>query len=257
MSTFFLLCAGSLFAWADEEKGLEIVTEYDRRDQGFIDSLVDMEMILINSRGQTSKRLLRSKSLEVDDKEIGEKRLLIFDQPRDVKGTVMLTATRKNVSDDQWLYLPAVKRIKRITSNNKTGPFVGSEFSYEDLGAFEIAKYTYNYLKNEACEGEGDCYMVERFPTDKNSGYTRQVIWIDTAEYRLRKVEFYDRKNELLKTLKLTGYQQYQGQYWRPDVMAMDNVQTGKKTTLNWSNYQFGVGINPNDFVATKLSGVR
>ena len=257
------LCAGivmlasiNLAAAETQAKGLAVVTEYDRRDQGFIDSLVSMEMVLINARGQESTRYLRSKTLEVDRNGIGEKRLLIFDKPRDVKGTVLLTATRKKNSDDQWLYLPAVKRIKRITSNNKTGPFVGSEFSYEDLGAFEIDKYTYNYLKNEPCGG-GDCYVVERFPNEKDSGYTRQVIWIDAAEYRLWKVEFYDRKEELLKVLEMSGYQLYKDQFWRPDVMVMRNVQTDKKTILNWLDYQFGVGINQNDFVANQLSKVR
>lgn len=239
-----------------EEYGLEIVREYDKRDQGFSDLTADMEMVLINSHGQKSTRLLRTKTLEVDAVDIGEKRLLIFDKPRDVKGTVMLTATRKNQSDDQWLYLPAVKRIKRITSNNRTGPFMGSEFSYEDLGAVEIEKYTYIYIDKKPCDG-GECFLVERYPKDKDSGYTRQIVWIDDSEYRLWKVEFYDRKDALLKILTITGYKQYLNKFWRAERMLMDNFQTGKKTILNWDNYQFKVGLNQYDFQANQLARIR
>ena len=241
-----------------EITGLDIVTEYKHRDEGFKDLTVDMEMILVNSQDQKSKRNLRAKFLEVNTTEIGEKRLLVFDNPRDVKGTVLLTATGKISPDDQWLYLPSVKRVKRITSKNKTGPFMGSEFSYEDLGSFEIEKYTYKYLGENKCStSEETCFTVERFPKDDDSGYTRQIIWIDQDHYRLKKVEYYDRKNELLKILNITGYQEYKNKFWRAESMVMDNVQTNKKTILNWSNYQFGVDISENEFSPNRLSELR
>ena len=241
-----------------ETYGKAIVSEYKNRDQGYIDLTVDMEMILINSRQQQSKRKLRAKFLEVNNESIGEKRLLIFDNPRDVKGTVILTATAKKESDDQWLYLPSVKRVKRITSNNKTGPFMGSEFSYEDLGSFEIDKYTYKFLeKNKCILTEVNCFLIERFPLDKDSGYTRQIIWIDEDQYRLWKVEYYDRKDELLKTLNISDYSIYQSKYWRAGTMSMENIQTNKITILNWSDYKFGVGVSKNDFLPNRLSEFR
>ena len=239
-----------------EQYGLDIVTEYKNRDQGFIDSTVDMEMVLIDSREKQSTRILRAKTLEVYYDNIAEKRLLIFDDPRDVKGTVILTVTHKLQSDDQWLYLPSVKRVKRINSNNKTGPFMGSEFSYEDLGSFEIEKYKYRFIEEQQCE-DYTCFVVERFPLDEYSGYTRQIVWIDSQEYRLLKVEFYDRKNELLKTLNFTGYQKYNDRFWRADSMIMDNIQNNKKTILNWSNYKFGVSVNKNEFQSNRLAEIR
>ena len=130
----------------------------------------------------------------------GDKSLSIFDEPADVKGAAMLTYTHGLEPDDQWLYLPALKRIKRISSRNKSGPFMGSTFAFEDLGSQEVEKYSYNYLREEAC-GEGSCHVVERFPEYKHSGYTRQVVWIDTEGFRMLKAEFYDRKKALLKTL--------------------------------------------------------
>ncbi|MEK9726243.1 MAG: outer membrane lipoprotein-sorting protein, partial [Rhodospirillaceae bacterium] len=176
--------------------------------------------------------------------------------PRDIKGTAFLSFTKILEPDDQWLYLPAVKRVKRIWSANKSGPFVGSEFAYEDLVSFEVGKYGYKWLKDEAC-GELTCFVVERTPNYENSGYTKQVVWIDQADYRVQKVDFYDRKDSLLKTLVQTEFQQYLGQYWRPLRMAVKNHQTGKATVFAFAPYEFRVGLSDGDFTSSCLKRVR
>ncbi|MGB1239312.1 MAG: outer membrane lipoprotein-sorting protein, partial [Pseudomonadales bacterium] len=155
-----------------------------------------------------------------------------------------------------WLYLPALKRVKRIASRNKSGPFMGSEFSFEDLASFEIEKYTYKYLRDEPCE-LGTCFVVEQYPTDKNSGYTRRVAWFDTAEYRNVKTDYYDRKNSLLKTLSSKEYKQYQGKFWRAHLMQMVNHQNQKSTDLKWSSYAFGTGLSDSDFNKNSLKRAR
>jgi len=132
-----------------EEKGLAIAQEAERRDLGWESSEATMEMILRNRHGQESTREMRSRSLEVADD--GDKSLIIFDHPRDVRGTALLTFSHKTGDDDQWLYLPALKRVKRIASSNKSGPFMGSEFAYEDISSQEVEKYTYKYLRDEPC----------------------------------------------------------------------------------------------------------
>ena len=119
----------------EEEKGLEVSREADRRDLGFGDSMASMEMILKNASGQTSTRELSLKTLEVADEGDGDKILSVIESPPDVRGTALLTFTHINEQDDQWLYLPALKRVKRISSANKSGPFLGSEFAYEDLAS--------------------------------------------------------------------------------------------------------------------------
>ena len=98
---------------------------------------------------------------------------------------------------------------------------------------------------------------VEGIPTDERSGYSRQVVWYDQAEYRMQKVDFYDRKNELLKTLTYHDYQQYAGRFWRADPMEMVNHQTGKSTTLTWSDYAFGTGLSDRDFDQSALQRAR
>lgn len=237
-----------------EEKGLRIAIEAKVSDKGWQDMLAEMNMTLRNKQGQESVREIRMKSLEVEND--GDKSLSVFDHPRDVKGTAFLSFSHPIGADDQWLYLPALKRVKRIASRNKSGPFMGSEFAYEDLSSFEVEKYSYKYLQDEACEG-GTCYVIEQYPVDKNSGYTRRVVWIDAAEYRPWKIDFYDRKDSPLKTLTYHAYKEYEGKHWRADMMKMVNHQTGKSTDLSWKNYQFKTGLSDGDFNKNTLQRAR
>lgn len=237
-----------------EEKGLAIAREADRRDQGFGDNIATLQMILKNRQGEESKRELRSKTLEVQGD--GDKSLVIFDEPADVKGTALLTFTHKVKEDEQWLYLPALKRVKRIASDNKSGPFMGSEFAYEDLTSQEVEKYTYKWVRDDKLDG-ADVFVFERIPVDKNSGYTRQVMWMDKAEYRPLKIEYFDRKNSALKTLLFKEYKQHLNKHWRADDMYMENHQTGKSTRLLWKNYKFKTGLTARDFDQNALARAK
>lgn len=239
-----------------EEKGLAIAHEADRRGEGFIDLQSTMRMILISKRGEKSERELRVKTLEGQGEGEGDKGLTIFDTPADVRGTALLTWSYKEKDDDQWLYLPALRRVKTISSRNQSGSFMGSEFAFEDMRAQEVEKYTYKFLREEAC-GELICFVSERVPTDKYSGYTRQEVWMDTAEYRVQKVDYYDRKKSLLKTLTMTDYALYKEKFWRPSLMLMVNHQTGKSTELYWKDYQFGTGLKESDFSQNSLMRAR
>jgi len=255
-----VLCTPQLFtqniyAETPEEKGLAIAMEADLRDDGFSDYTADMTMVLRNKKGRESSRAIRSKTLEVSGD--GDKSLSIFDTPRDVKGTAFLTYSHKQGDDEQWLYLPALKRVKRINSRNKSGSFMGSEFAYEDIASEEVEKYTYKYLREEEYQGQL-CFVSESSPVDtKNSGYTKRISWTDQKEYRTQKVEFYDRKMSLLKTLTISNYQQYLGKFWRAANMYMINHQTGKSTSLLFENYVFQTGLSAKDFNSTSLKRVR
>lgn len=239
-------------AESPQQKGLRIAQEGDAKDTGFGDNTANMVMTLKNRAGKTSRRIIRIKTLE--GRGDGDKSLSLFDEPADVKGTAMLTFSHGLKADDQWLYLSALKRVKRINSRNKSGPFMGSEFAFEDLGSQEIEKFKYKYLKEEACGQGWKCHVVERTPAYKYSGYTKQVTWIDTKEYRPVKTMFYDRKKSLLKTLNATGFKQYLGKFWRPSRMQMQNHQTGKSTTLDWTNYKFKTGLTKRDFNKKSLA---
>lgn len=252
----FSLVAFSAAAFAEtaEEKGLAIAVEADKRDQGWADQATTMKMTLRNSQGAESTREIRGKTLEV--KGDGDKSLTIFDTPRDVKGTAFLSFTHSLKSDEQWLYLPALKRVKRISSSNKSGPFMGSEFSYEDISSQEVAKYKYKFIKDDKFDGR-DVFIIERYPQYKKSGYTKQVSWVDKKMYQPLKIEFYDRKKSLLKTLTQHEYKQYLNKFWRPSRLEMVNHQTGKSTTLLWQSYKFKNGFRTRDFDRNSLKRAR
>jgi len=237
-----------------EEKGLRIANEMDQQESGFIDSVAELTMELKNKQGDTSLREIRLKTLEV--KNDGDKSLSIFDTPKDVKGTAFLTFSHSKIPDEQWLYLPSLKRVKRISSRNKSGPFMGSEFAFEDMASQEVDKYTYKYLRDETVNNT-DCYVIERYPTYKNSGYKRLITWINKKDLRPEKIEFYDRKNSKLKTLSFSQYKLYLDRYWRADTMFMENHITGKSTTLSWKSYRFKTGLKSKDFSRNSLKRAR
>ena len=208
----FLLVAGSNTAAAGPtvkdtaKKGLAIATEANRRDQGFKDYAADITMTLRSGNGSESHRRLGIKVLEGRDD--GDKSLIVFSRPRDISGTALLTFSHKKGNDDQWIYLPALKRVKRISSTNRSGAFVGSEFAYEDLVRPEVERYAYRWLRDEAVEGQ-PAHVVERVPAYRNSGYRRQIVWYDQAEYRILRIEFFDRNNALLKRFTAVDYRKY------------------------------------------------
>jgi outer membrane lipoprotein-sorting protein len=254
VAAVFLGFASAVFA-ADNNVGFQIAARSDRTDVGFGDSEVELQMVLRNAAGQESSRSLRITTLEKPDETVGDKSMVVFDTPRDIEGTALLSHAKILDPDDQWLYLPALKRVKRISSANKSGPFVGSEFAFEDFTAIELNKFDYTYTGEVQCGGM-TCDVLERTPRYENSGYTRQVSWIDQTDYQLRKVEFYDRRGDLLKVLELNDYRDYSG-IWRAHKLSMSNVQTNKHTDLVYGNYTFNVGLAANDFVKGRLSRLR
>ena len=237
-----------------EEKGFEIAARSDRSDRGFADSAVELTMILRNAAGQETERSLKISTLEIADEDVGDKSLVVFDSPKDIDGTALLSHAKILDPDDQWLYLPALKRVKRISSANKSGPFVGSEFAFEDFTAIELNKYEYKWLSEEEVDGVM-MDVVERIPRYENSGYARQVAWIDQEVFQIRKVDFYDRRNDLLKTLLLEDYRDYDG-IWRSHKFLMTNHKTGKSTDLIYDDYRFKTGLDDKDFVKGVLKRI-
>ncbi|MDH5649129.1 MAG: outer membrane lipoprotein-sorting protein [Gammaproteobacteria bacterium] len=249
-----IMLAQGVYATTPEEQGLSIAREMDKRDEGFKDSRAELIMTLKNKRGDESIRRIRTRTLEVIGD--GDKSLTIFDHPADVKGTAFLSYTHAKQADDQWLYLPALKRVKRISSSNKSGPFMGSEFAYEDLASQEVDKYTYRFIREEKIDHR-DSLVIERYPVYENSGYTRQIVWVDKEHYYPVKIEFYDRKNSLLKTLVFSSYHQHLNKFWRAHIMNVVNHQTGKSTRLEWNNYHFQTGLTEKDFDQNSLKRTR
>ena len=247
LTLLLILGLGYVQAQSPEQKGLKIAKAAEKADEGFQSSEVKLKMILRNKQGQESTRDMYNQTLELT--EDGDKSLIVFKSPKDVSGTSTLTFTHKEGSDDQWLYLPSIKRVKRISSDNKSGPFMGSEFAYEDLSSQEVEKYTYKFLRED-----NNLLVVEQDPVDPKSGYTRRLVWYNPDKgYRIEKAEFYDRKNALLKTLTYKDYKLYLGKHWRAQQFVMENHQTGKTTILNFEDYAFKTGLSDTDFTQNSL----
>lgn len=235
---------------ADTEKGLAISQEADTKNSGFVDFRAELTMRIVNQKGNENLRKLNIKTLEGIDE--GDKTITIFTFPKDIQGAGFLTHTKKTSSDDQWLYLPSIKRVKKISSKNKRSPFFGSEFAFEDLASQEVEKYAYTYLKEEPINGL-DAHVIQRTPVDPESAYSKLVVWMDKADLQIRRIDYYDRKNILLKTLMATDYQLYEGKFWRASELHMVNHQNKKQTYLEWKNYRFGTGLKQNDLEQASL----
>lgn len=235
-------------------RGLQIATEQKQRDTGWGDSESEVLMVLRNAQGRESTRRMRTLALEVQGD--GDRALTIFDEPGDVRGSAFLTHTHTQVEDDQWLYLPSVRRTRRIATRNKSGPFMASEFAYEDMSSFELEKFDFRYLRDEQLNGL-QTYVVEQVPTDTFSGYSRVIAWVDQQHYRVQQVAYYDKRNSLLKTLTLHDYQLFLEQFWRPMKLSMHNHQTGKSTDLMVESMRFRTGRTEADFDVSALERAR
>jgi hypothetical protein len=233
------------------DRGRAIASESDASARGYVDLEARLTMILLSRDGNERTRELRIGVLE--DAGQGDKTLLVFERPRDLAGTALLTHADPEGSDRHWLYLPAMNRVKRIGSSGQSGSFLGSEFAYEDIGSQELEKYDYRYLETTERDGV-ELLAVERIPTDPESGYSRQVVSFDRDTKRIEQIVYFDRDGDLLKTLRLGSYRLYDDRFWRPGEMEMVNHQTGKTTVLVWTDYRFGVGLSEHDFDRSRLS---
>ncbi len=190
-------------------------------------------MVLINDKGQTRERKSSTYAV-LQPNGIDSKLLVKFTFPTDIKGTAFLQVEHVEADDDQWIYLPALGKSRRLVANNKKDSFVGSDFSYGDISLPNVELYEHRLLGSEAIDGQ-DCYKVESTPktesTRDNSGYSRKITW-------LRKVS----QPKLLEP---------DTQRWFALHREMTNQQTGHKTILNFEEAQAAVPV-PEDLFTTR-----
>lgn len=241
-------------AGTPEAKGQALAAELAARNAGFKDLAGDVEMTLRDAGGGEAKRRFSIKVLEKPVANAGDYSLIVFDSPADVKGTAVLSHAKIGDDDEQWLYLPSAHRTRRISSSNKTGAFAGSEFSFEDLTGNDGRKYDWKLAGTEPC-GSLTCFVVDATPKDASSAYSKRVLRIDTQEFRIQSIEFYDRKNAKLKTLAYEGYRKLNERFWRSQSWSMKNHQSGKSTVITFSSMKVGNGFTVNDFATGKLGG--
>ena len=229
----------SLFAISSEE----VAKQSYERISGYKSSLSKTTMVLKNAQGVENIRKLEMKKIEGED---GDKSLLNFLYPNDLKDTKLLSFEVIGKDDKQWLYLPSLKRVKRISSRNKSGSFMASEFSYEDISSQNYKNYSYSVEATEVTQDGVVYYIIARIPIDANSGYSKQIIWIDKEKLLPRFGEYYDKQEKLLKKIRFSEYKKIDG-IQRIVEINIENVQNKKSSSLHWDEDVINANIKKSD----------
>jgi outer membrane lipoprotein-sorting protein len=246
---FFILL--SVCTFASPDKGMEIAKKMDAARKGFLGEVSTMKLILIDSAGNKVERMMSGESLEGDTTT---KTLMTFIKPADVKGIKLLTWANEDREDNQWLYLPSMKRVKRINSRTRGSSFMGSEFSFEDLGGQTINKYNFNYLK-DVKHAKSDVWLLERKPKEKSS-YSRVVLTVDKKLLIALKADYYNKRNQLQKTAEFSnikGYKISGKTIYRASRVHMKNILTKKESIFEWNNLKLGVKAPERNFSKNNL----
>ncbi len=219
--------------------GLEVMEKVYNRPQP-TDMEATLTMTLINSNGD--KRVREIKQYIRDFGKV-EKRIMFFLKPADVRNTSFMNWSYDdpNRDDEQWIYLPALKKIKRISSDSKGDYFMGSDFTYDDLGDRKPAEDNHKILREEKYKGE-DCYVIESTPKDPDYMYSKTITWVAKGKWIGLKREFYDEDGDYLKTLTVEKYENIKG-YWILEKVKMDNVQKKHQTIMELKDIKVNTGI--------------
>ncbi len=229
--------------------GTQIVEKAYNRATGD-DQTSTLTMTLTNRQGKQRVRKIKQFS-----KNLGtvEKNIMFFQSPADVKNTSFMSwSYDSDKSDDQWIYLPALKKTKRISSDSKSDYFMGSDFTYDDLGDRKLNADTHKLLKSETIDGKA-CYVVESVSKDEDYMYTKTKTWIRKDNFVGVKKEFYDEDEELLKILTIKKVEKISG-FWVITNSEMKNVQKNHKTSMILNNIQVNTGIPASKFTERMMT---
>lgn len=214
-------------------------------------------MTLINDKGQQRVRQSRSVS-RLQPNGIDSKLLIRFLRPGDIEGTGYLQVQHYDGDDEMWIYLPALKKVRRLVASNKKDSFVGSDFSYGDILLPVVDTYTHRLVKSESLDGE-DCYVIESVPATeqikKDYGYAKKVTWIRKVNYMEKKVEYYDLTGRLLKTQTVPDVVEVDpaAHKWWATRREMVNHQTGHRTLITFDKLDAASPVSDDLFTTRYL----
>lgn len=244
--------AWAILAWPaaaqpqGDARGRAIQERVYASDAGYRDEVVSGVLSMENG----ARRTFTMSTLEREPG--GDKRVVVFQEPRDLAGFVSLNHSELIEPDQQWIFLPQLNRTRRLSSRDKTGSFAGSEFSYEDIVRSELDKYAYRSLGAGSCGAGQPCERVENLPLYPFSGYSKQIELIDMEILQPRRIDYYDLAGKHFKTLEFFDYERV-GRFWRPRRSVMTNVVTGAVSEIRWSGYRFASGLSEADFGVDRI----
>jgi outer membrane lipoprotein-sorting protein len=209
------------------------------------DAMLLMTMTLINDRDESLVREMRSWKLGT------ESTALLFIAPKDVAGTAFLTVGADD-DDNMWLYLPSLELTKRIDADSKSQSFMGSDFTYDDMGERDIDDYAYTFIREDVYEGQ-HVLVVEGVAADpEDTGYSKVISWIRDDIWMPMKIEYFDTRGDLEKIQTNTRIEQIDG-YWAITKMEMENVQINHKTIVEMTQMELNTGIPAEVFTSEAL----
>jgi hypothetical protein len=258
---FFVLSAVIFFGFANISFGEDLSAKDIMTKNFFVnrvkDSKSESSMTLINEAGQKRERKSTGVS-KLQKNGVDNMRLIKFLSPADVKGTSNLMVEHSEGDDDIWIYLPALKKVRRLVSSNKGDSFVGSDFSYADVIGYKVQDFEHKITGSENVDGV-DCYVIESIPvSDKvkqDNGLSKRKGWIRKDNFVTIKGEIYDLSGQLYKTFRASDIQQVdkENNKWQPMTLEMTNVQVNHKTIVNFSNYKVNIGVDEGYFSQRNL----
>lgn len=247
IASAFICLACSIFfvypSFSEELSAYQIMKKSESLMDRAKDSKAEMTMTLINKKGKERQRRLLAYAKNYDNKEA--KTLLIFMAPADVKGTSFLAWSYPDKEDTQWLYLPALGRVRRVSSGGKGESFMGTEFSFYDMGGRNIDDDTYTLTGEEQVEGHM-CYVIEAVPKDIKY-YSKVIFWIRKDNFIPVKMDFYDKKGKYLKQGTFTKIETIKG-INAPTHIEMLNTQNNRRTILEMHNILYNTGLKDDIF---------
>jgi outer membrane lipoprotein-sorting protein len=229
--------------------GKEVAENVINREQGDTShSLIHMD--LVDAQGNVKNRIIEEWSTEGENDQ--NRLVIVFHRPASVQGTRFLVVENEDRDDDQWIYLPALDRVRRIAASENDQSFMGTDFTYGDLQTREVDEDTHTLLREERFGGR-DCYVVESVPKNPDdSQYSKRIQWVAKDIWMPLKAEFYDKRGDLLKVSTMERIDQVQG-YWTPMETVMENVQTGHKTRLEVQKIRYNENLDPDLFTTNFL----
>ena len=186
-----------------------------------------------------------------------DKSITVFRSPKDVAGVSYLSFDYPDNPDgspkdsDSWLYLPAMKKVRRVSGSSKDDDFQGTDFTYDDIGDRALGKDTFAIIGDDTVDGRA-CWKLEYTAKDKNAKISRRVLWIDKETYVTYKGEYFDKQNKLFKTMVCEDIREQDG-YWTTGKMTMITIPTNHTTVYEVKEIKYDTDINPSFFTVSAL----
>lgn len=253
----WILLALTIMTWhtVHAETPLQLMEKADRTAK-VADARIEMTMTLSNADGeQRVRKLVSMTKLKPDG--INNMRVLRFQAPADIKGTVTLLIEQSGQDDDMWIYLPALKKTRRLVSDNKRDSFVGSDLTFGDIIGHKPSDWNHALMREEVLDGRA-AYVIESLPKDEtvksNTGYAKRVTWVDKENYTALKSDYWDESGAPLKTVHVSDVRTADAKgHWQFMHLEAENSQSGHKTILHFDSYKADQNLGTDIFTPNYL----